>query len=212
MSMGDLRLGVVFFRTESGAEPVRRWLKSLPASHKKAIGEDSKTVRFGWPLGMPLVEKLEPFLWEVRRHVADGIARVLFRGGWADDDPSPRLHQEVAANPTIGDQHGTGQAQAISGGWIMKKNQHIGSNFDDFLQEEGLLAEAEASAVKRVIAYQIEKEMAERQISKSALARVMRTSRSSLDRLLDPENASVTLLTLESVVLALGKRLKVQLA
>jgi DNA-binding Xre family transcriptional regulator len=94
----------------------------------------------------------------------------------------------------------------------MKKNQHIGSNFDDFLQEEGLLAEAEATAVKRVIAYQIEKEMAERQLSKSALARVMRTSRSSLDRLLDPENASVTLLTLESVALALGKRLKVQLA
>jgi predicted XRE-type DNA-binding protein len=94
----------------------------------------------------------------------------------------------------------------------MKKNQHIGSDFDDFLQEEGLLAEAEATAVKRVIAYQIEKEMTERQISKSALARVMRTSRSSLDRLLDPENASVTLLTLESVAMALGKRLKVQLA
>jgi DNA-binding Xre family transcriptional regulator len=94
----------------------------------------------------------------------------------------------------------------------MKKNRHIGSNFDDFLQEEGLLAEAEATAVKRVIAYQIEKEMAERQISKSAMARIMRTSRSSLDRLLDPENASVTLLTLESVALALGKRLKVQLA
>jgi predicted XRE-type DNA-binding protein len=94
----------------------------------------------------------------------------------------------------------------------VKKNQHIGSDFDDFLQEEGLLAEAEATAVKRVIAYQIEKEMTERQISKSALARVMRTSRSSLDRLLDPENASVTLLTLESVAMALGKRLKVQLA
>lgn len=94
----------------------------------------------------------------------------------------------------------------------MKKNEYIGSDFDDFLQEEGLLAEAEATAVKRVIAYQIEKEMAERRISKSALARVMQTSRSSLDRLLDPENASVTLLTLESVALALGKKLKVQLA
>jgi len=94
----------------------------------------------------------------------------------------------------------------------MKKNEHIGSDFDDFLHEEGLLAEAEATAVKRVIAYQIEKEMAERRISKTALARVMQTSRSSLDRLLDPENASVTLLTLESVALALGKRLKVQLA
>ena len=94
----------------------------------------------------------------------------------------------------------------------MNKNRHIGSSFDDFLQKEGLLAEAEATAVKRVIAYQIEKEMAERRISKSALARVMQTSRSSLNRLLDPKNASVTLFTLESAALALGKKLKVQLA
>jgi antitoxin HicB len=91
------------------------------------------------------------------------------------------------------------------------KNGHIGTSFDDFLQEEGLLAVSEATAVKRVIAYQIEKEMEERQITKSALARMMQTSRSALDRLLDPENASVTLLTLESVAHALGKKLKVQL-
>lgn len=94
----------------------------------------------------------------------------------------------------------------------MNKNKHIGTNFDDFLKEEWLLAEAEATAVKRVLAYQIDQEMAERRISKSALARAMQTSRSSLDRLLDPENASVTLLTLESAALALGKKLKVQLA
>ena len=91
------------------------------------------------------------------------------------------------------------------------KNKHIGSEFDEFLQEEGILAKTEAVAIKRVIAYQIEKEMSERHLSKSALARMMHTSRSSLDRLLDPYNASVTLLTLESVALALGKRLKVQL-
>jgi len=94
----------------------------------------------------------------------------------------------------------------------MKKNKHIGSSFDDFLQDEGLLAEAEAIAVKRVLAHQIEKEMAERNISKSALASMMQTSRSSLDRLLDPENPSVTLLTLESVALALGRKLRVQIA
>ena len=92
------------------------------------------------------------------------------------------------------------------------KNQHIGTSFDDFLQEEGLLVASEATAVKRVLAYQIEMEMAERKLSKSALARMMQTSRSALDRLLDPENASVTLLTLESVAHALGKKLKVQLA
>ena len=94
----------------------------------------------------------------------------------------------------------------------MKKNKHIGSSFDDFLRNEGLLAEAEATAVKRVLAHQIEKEMADRHISKTALASMMQTSRSSLDRLLDPDNPSVTLLTLESVALALGKKLKVQIA
>ena len=91
-------------------------------------------------------------------------------------------------------------------------NKHIGTSFDDFLQEENILAVTEATAVKRILAYQIEREMAERQLSKTALARIMRTSRSALDRLLDPENASVTLLTLESVAHALGKKLKVQLA
>ena len=90
------------------------------------------------------------------------------------------------------------------------KNKHIGSSFDDFLHEEGLLADIETTAVKRIIAHQIEKEMTERHISKSALARMMQTSRSSLDRLLDPENPSVTLLTLESAALALGKKLKIQ--
>ncbi len=94
----------------------------------------------------------------------------------------------------------------------MKKNKHIGSNFDDFLRDEGMLAEAQATAVKRVIAFQIEKEMEARRITKSQLAKTMKTSRSALDRLLDPENASVTLLTLETAALALGKRLKVQLA
>ena len=78
MSIGDIRLSVVFFRTGSGTEPVRRWLQSLSLSRKKAIGEDIKTVQFGRPLGMPLVEKLEPYLWEVRTKVPDGIARVLF--------------------------------------------------------------------------------------------------------------------------------------
>ena len=91
------------------------------------------------------------------------------------------------------------------------KKKHIGSSFDDFLQEEGLLAEAEAVAVKRVLAFQIKKEMEERHISKSELSRLMHTSRSSVDRLLDPENSSVTLLTLESVAIALGKKLEMQL-
>ena len=92
------------------------------------------------------------------------------------------------------------------------KNKHTGSDFDSFLQEEGMLAETEATAIKRVLAFQIQKEMEERRLTKSAFAKLMNTSRSSLDRLLDPENPSVTLVTMENAAIALGKKLKIQLA
>ncbi len=91
-------------------------------------------------------------------------------------------------------------------------SKHIGSKLDDFLDEEGLLAEAEAIAVKRVIAFQLCEMMQEQQLSKTELARRMKTSRASLERLLDPENASVTLLTLERAARALGLRIKIKLA
>lgn len=72
------RLDVVFYRTGSGNEPVREWLKELSREDRRVIGEDIKTVQYGWPLGMPLVRKLEAGLWEVRCQIVDGIARVLF--------------------------------------------------------------------------------------------------------------------------------------
>jgi len=76
--MDEPILSVVFFRTEAGAEPVREWLRELTVEDRKTIGIDIKTVQYGWPLGMPLVRKMEPGLWEVRCNIADGIARVLF--------------------------------------------------------------------------------------------------------------------------------------
>ena len=91
------------------------------------------------------------------------------------------------------------------------KNKHLGSSFDNFLEEEGLRADTEAVAIKRVIAYQIEMEMKRAKLSKSALAERMHTSRSALDRLLDPSNVSVTLQTLERVAIALGKNLKIEM-
>lgn len=71
-------LTVRFYASGNGNEPVRDWLKSLSAEARKAIGEDIKTVQFGWPLGMPLVRKMEAGLWEVRSGIPGGIARVLF--------------------------------------------------------------------------------------------------------------------------------------
>ena len=73
-----MRLSVRFYAATSGAEPVREWLMELSKDDRRTVGEDVKTVQFGWPLGMPVVRKLEPGLWEVRSHLKDGIARVLF--------------------------------------------------------------------------------------------------------------------------------------
>jgi phage-related protein len=71
-------LNVVFYKTDSGNEPVRGWLRSLMRQDRKAIGEDIKTAQFGWPLGMPLIRKLETGVWEIRSRISQGIARVLF--------------------------------------------------------------------------------------------------------------------------------------
>ena len=72
-------VAVVFFQEESGNEPVRKWLKGLPKKVRQIVGEDIKTVQYGWPLGMPLVRSLEKGLWEVRSSIPDGIARVIFK-------------------------------------------------------------------------------------------------------------------------------------
>lgn len=74
----DAVLTVRFYRSTHGTEPVREWLRSLSPEARRAIGEDIKTVQFGWPLGMPLVRKMEPGMWEVRSRIDGGIARVLF--------------------------------------------------------------------------------------------------------------------------------------
>jgi phage-related protein len=71
-------LRVRFYRTREGREPVREWLKSLPAAERKVIGDDIRTMQFGWPLGMPLVRNLKGGLWEVRTRLPNRIARVLF--------------------------------------------------------------------------------------------------------------------------------------
>jgi len=92
---------------------------------------------------------------------------------------------------------------------VSRKN--IGSSFDEFLEEEELLEDATAVAVKRYIAYQLSKRMADRNLTKAEVARMMQTSRSALDRLLDPENSSVTLQTLQSAAQALGGKLNIEL-
>lgn len=98
MEIGNIKLTVRFYRSDTGTEPVRRWLKSLSVEQKKAIGEDIKTVQFGWPLGMPLVEKLSPHLWEIRTKFSQGIARVLFT---VDGDLMILLHGFIKKSQKI---------------------------------------------------------------------------------------------------------------
>lgn len=91
-------------------------------------------------------------------------------------------------------------------------NKHKGSSFDNFLAEEDLLENAEATAIKRIIAFELKKNMSKTHISKTEMAKKMHTSRSALDRLLDPSSTAISLNTLIKVAHVLGKKLQVKFA
>jgi antitoxin HicB len=94
----------------------------------------------------------------------------------------------------------------------MTNKKYIGSNFDDFLEDEGILEEVEAIAIKKVIAFEVEQEMKKLNLNKSELAEKMQTSRAAVHRLLDPHNTSINLRTIEKVARILGKKLRVSFA
>lgn len=93
----------------------------------------------------------------------------------------------------------------------MMANPHIGSRFDDFLIEEGIYEEVSAAAVKQVLAWQLDRCRRQQGLSKSALAELMQTSRTQVDRLLDPTNTQVQLDTLQRAAAALKRQLVVEL-
>ena len=91
------------------------------------------------------------------------------------------------------------------------KEKNIGSSFDSWLREEGIYQEVTATAIKRVLARQVEAAMKEKKFSKAEMARRMHTSRASLDRLLDPENDAVTLSTLQKAAIVVGRQVRLEL-
>ena len=93
----------------------------------------------------------------------------------------------------------------------MEKNRHEGSSFDDFLKEEEIYEECSAVALKRVLAWQIESEMQKQSITKQSMAKLMETSRSQLDRLLDPERTGVSLETMQRAASVVGRELHISL-
>jgi DNA-binding Xre family transcriptional regulator len=94
---------------------------------------------------------------------------------------------------------------------MKKKKGRVGASFDDFLKQEGIYEEVTARAIKRVITRQLDALMQDQGLTKSSLARRMKTSRAQLDRLLDPENESVTLGTLTRAAQAVGRNLRMEL-
>jgi antitoxin HicB len=92
-----------------------------------------------------------------------------------------------------------------------KKNPHLGSTFDSFLKEEGIYDEVKAATMKQIIALAIQKEMEKKHITQTDLAKLMKTSRAAVKRLLDPKNISVTLLTLNKAAAALNKSLEIKI-
>lgn len=100
----------------------------------------------------------------------------------------------------------------MNGKKTRKKMDHSGSTFDSFLEQEGIRQEVEAVAIKRVLAWQLEQAMKSQQKTKQAMAKQLHTSRSQLDRLLDPRNVSVTLDTITRAARALGKRVIIRVA
>ena len=91
------------------------------------------------------------------------------------------------------------------------KDKNVGTSFDNWLREEGIHEEVTAGAIKRVLARQVEAAMEQEGLSKTEMARRMQTSRSALDRLLDPENQSVTLATLQKAAVAIGREVRLEL-
>jgi antitoxin HicB len=94
---------------------------------------------------------------------------------------------------------------------MTNNNPHIGSSFNDFLDEENLLVEANEIAIKRVIAWQLQQEIESKHMTKTDVAKAMGTSRAAVDRLLDPNNTSVTLNTLSKAARILGKKIEIDL-
>ena len=161
---------------------------------------------------MPLIRKLEAGLWEVRSRLPERIARVIFT---VEGDAMVLLHGFIKQSQKTPRRTCNLPGSACDP-WERNEEskmneKHLGSSLDDFLEEEGRLAEAEAVAAKRVLAFQIAQLMAEQQLSKSEMARRMNTSRAAVDRLLDSDTESATLATLEKAAAALGRRLHVAL-
>jgi antitoxin HicB len=186
---------------------VREWLKELSEAERQPIGKDRLRTQWRWPVGMPLCRPLGDGLWEIRTDLpTKRTARVLvclYR------ERLVALHGFIKKTRATPDKDLTLARQRREGADAMSK-KHLGSGIDNFLKEEGIFEEAQAEAVKEVIAWQLAQAMKEKKISKARMAILLKTSRTQVDRLLDPKN-DITLSSLQRAAAMVGRRVSIQL-
>jgi antitoxin HicB len=197
------KIPLIFFRTAGGSEPVREWLKTLGEVERQAIGRDLMRAQWRWPVGMPLCRPMGKGLWEIRTDLTDNRA-VLYLPG--PHGSATRVHKENTSD--TGSRFEIG-AQASEGAGAMSK-RNMGSSIDDFLKEEGIFEEAQAQAVKEVVAWQLAEAMKKKKISKARMAVMLKTSRTQVDRILDPRN-DITLSSLQRAAALVGRRVMIEL-
>jgi len=201
---------LIFYPLGAGREPVREWLKGLTEAELDAIGKDLLRAQWRWPVGMPLCRPLGNGLWEVRTDLpTKRTARVLL---CLYDEHLVALHGFIKKTRTTPEDDLVIGAQAPEGVTAMskKRKKHMGSSIDDFLKEEGIFEESQAQAVKEVVAWQLEEAMKKQKISKNRMATLLKTSRTQVDRLLNPKN-DITLSSLQRAAAMVGRRVMIEL-
>jgi antitoxin HicB len=201
------KIRLVFFRTNAGSEPVRDWLKGLDQAERHAVGRDLLRSQWRWPVGMPLCRPMGRGLWEVRTDLPGQPYRPrlhfavpgLPRG-------IARVYQENANHPKGRLNFSPQAPEGVT--TVSKKN--MGSSIDDFLKKENIFEESQAQAIKEVVAWQLAKAMKKKKISKARMATLLRTSRSQVDRILDPKH-DITLSSLQRAAALVGHRVMIEL-
>ncbi len=197
---------LVFWRSAAGNEPAREWLNELPRPDRRAIGHDIARVQYGWPIGLPVCRSLRGGIWEVRSSLPSRReGRVLF--GFHDGV----LVAVTAFIKKTRTKPNDENADYGRSRMTIETNPHLGSNFTSWLDEQGFREEVTAAAIKSVLAEQLHAAMKEKGLTKARMAELMQTSRSQVDRLLNPKNGSATLETLLRAAKIVGRELRVEL-
>jgi len=207
------KIPLIFYRTPAGSEPVREWLKGLDEAERQAIGNDLLRAQWRWPVGMPLCRPMGNGLWEVRTDLpTKRTARVLL---CLYREHLVALHgfikkTRVTPDEDLATARKRKKELASKRGVNVMSKKHMGSSLDDFLREEGIFEEAQAQAVKEVVAWQLTEAMKKKNISKNKMAALLKTSRTQVDRILDPKN-DITLGSLQRAAAMVGRRVKIEL-